>query len=459
MNKLFSLSRTWAIEANFLHNLPNLSKEFQSGLSLFNDSQTQDNSLIKMRGDIAIISLHGVITPRMDLFTYYMGGTPLDRLAKDFQEAVDDDKVKGILFDIDSPGGVAIGPAEMAEIIFKARQIKPVWSYVGRNCCSAAYWIASATEKIITHQSALLGSIGVVTSIPVQEAPDQSGIKNIEIVSTHAKNKRPDPRTPEGVNEIYRELDDIENQFINAVAYYRDISVDQIKSDFGQGGVLIGIKALKVKMADMLGNYESAIRALAAEINTINHEKGENIMSERTGMIDKNQITAEFLRRECPEIVEAIHNEGFKAGEESGIEKGQQVGIKMGAERERSRLSAIEDIAVPGHESLVAEARKNPEMTAEKLALQMISAEKAQGGNFITSLKTAYAQMPSIDSGVNAEVLSQTIRATATTPEEKAEAEWISNAKTRQEFANDKEAFIAYFVAAENGQVKIHSKP
>lgn len=114
---------------------------------------------------------------------------------------------------------------------------------------------------------------------------------------------------------------------------------------------------------------------------------------------------------------------------------------------------------MPGHESLIAEARKNPDMTAEKLALQMIAAEKAQGGNFIATLKNAAAQMPAIDSGAKAEVAPvRATSATVGTPEEKAEALWKSDANIRQEFANDKEAFIAYFVAAENGQVKIHNK-
>jgi len=168
------------------------------------------------------IPIHGPITNRSDLFTYLIGGTSLSDLAKDFQVALDETQVKAILFDIDSPGGVALGPSEMAETIFKSRFSlggkKPIWSYVGANCSSAAYWIASACDKIIANPSAILGSIGVVTTIPVQEQPDSEGYKNIEIVSSNAKQKRPDPRTAEGMTEIKRELDDLETQFIESVA-------------------------------------------------------------------------------------------------------------------------------------------------------------------------------------------------------------------------------------------------
>jgi ClpP class serine protease len=105
---------------------------------------------------VAIILIQGVIMPRMDLFTLLFGGTVLDCLAKDFQNALESDEVKAILLDIDSPGGVAVGTSEMVDIIFNAHTKKPVWSYVGRNCCSAAYWLAIAAKKIITHKSALL---------------------------------------------------------------------------------------------------------------------------------------------------------------------------------------------------------------------------------------------------------------------------------------------------------------
>lgn len=49
-----------------------------------------------------------------------MGGTALDLLAKDLQAALDNPDVKSILLDVDSPGGVAVGPSETAEIIHRA---------------------------------------------------------------------------------------------------------------------------------------------------------------------------------------------------------------------------------------------------------------------------------------------------------------------------------------------------
>lgn len=84
----------------------------------------------------------------MDFLTYVLGGTALDILAKDFRTALENSDVRAIILDFDSPGGIAVGPAEMADMIFNARGNKPIISYVGRNCCSAAYWLASAADTL-----------------------------------------------------------------------------------------------------------------------------------------------------------------------------------------------------------------------------------------------------------------------------------------------------------------------
>ena len=209
MNDILKIAKYWAIEPDFLKTVS------REALSTKSENTLDNTRSVKVRDGTAIIPIHGPITARNTFFSMFAGGTSLETLAKDFREAINNEDIKAILFDIDSPGGVAVGPFEMAEMIYNARSQKPIYSYIGRNGSSAAYWLASATEKIIVNPSALVGSIGVVTTIPVQEQPDQEGYKNIEIVSSNAALKRPDPRTKEGLAEIRRELDGLESTFIN----------------------------------------------------------------------------------------------------------------------------------------------------------------------------------------------------------------------------------------------------
>ena len=56
---------------------------------------------------------------------------------------------------------------------------------------------------------------------------------------------------------------------------------------------------------------------------------------------------------------------------------------KAGVEKERARIQAIEDMAMKGHETLIAAAKFDTGITAEALAVQIIKAEKAKAGQFL----------------------------------------------------------------------------
>lgn len=454
MHELLKIAKYWAIEPDIFKGLCRLD-EIKS-LSFQSERRLSNTRSVMIRDGTAVIPLHGPITARSDLFTFFLGGTSLADLAKDFQTALDDDQVKAILFDVDSPGGVALGPAEMADAIFKARGKKPIWSYVGRNCSSAAYWIASATEKIIANPSALLGSIGVVTTIPVQEQPDSEGYKNIEIVSSNAKQKRPDPRTEEGMAEIKRELNDLESQFIESIAKYRNVSVNTVKNDFGQGGVLIGKNAVASGMADSLGSYEEVIAQLNQKIST---NKQINFMSKET--IERSAITADFIKAEFPDIAEKLAKENSakitNEAKESSFAEGKKSGFFEGVEAERKRILAIEEASLPGHEDLVAKAKQDGEMTADKLALQIIEREKQRCTRYFEQTKEAEKEMPKVAPNFESSSTEKTKVDKDAPLEDRAKSEWQNDAKLRSEFADDFDAYLAYKKASETNQVRILS--
>ncbi len=443
MHEILKIAKYWAIEPDSLKSLCCL-KDFES-LAFKSETHLNNTRSVLIRDGTAIIPIHGPITARSDLFTFFLGGTALSDLAKDFQAALDNDQIKAILFDVDSPGGVALGPMEMAQAIFNARGKKPIWSYVGRNCSSAAYWLASATEKIIANPSALLGSIGVVTTIPVQEETDSEGYKNIEVVSSNAGRKRPDPRTTEGMAEIKRELDDLESQFIESVARYRNTTIDAVRNDFGQGGVLIGKNAVLNGMADELGTYEDTLTKLNQKFSTT---KKINFMTNKESIAREN-ITADFIKTEFPDIAETLAKENS--------EKIRNDAFAEGIKSERQRILAIEEAALSGHEDLVAHAKKDSNMTAEKLALQIISREKQRGTKYLESTKEAEKEMPKVDPSFEVSSSNKTKIDKNAPLEDRAKAEWQDDAKLRSEFNNDYDSYFAYKKASENQQVKILS--
>ena len=450
MNDLFKIGKYWAIEPDYLKAI---SKE---SLSTRSEKPLNNSRSVSIRDGTAIIPVHGVITARTTLFSLFAGGTSLEDLAKDFSEALNSNEVTSILFDIDSPGGVAVGPFEMAEMIFKGRSKKPIYSYIGRNGSSAAYWLASATEKIFVNPSALVGSIGVVTTIPVQEQPDMDGYKNIEIVSSNANLKRPDPKTKEGLAEIRRELDDLESTFIESIAKYRSITPEIIKADFGGGGVVIGRHSVKRNMADALGTYEEVLSLLNQQNQsiTINNQimsKEQN--KEINADISKKEITADYIKKEFPDVTSAIIQEVSEDIKKSAFNEG----VEAGKKQERDRILAIESAALPGHEDLTLEAKKDGSITAEKLALKIISAEKNKASDYLANTKKAEEEIPKIEPNIDkSDSQEKQLRKDAPL-ETRAKSIWESNAKIRAEFGEDFDAYFAFAKANESGQVRILS--
>ncbi len=77
-------------------------------------------------GIVAVIPISGPIFRYANLFTDISGATSVEVLAQDFRAALENKDVSTIVLNIDSPGGQVTGVNEMAQMIFEARETKPV---------------------------------------------------------------------------------------------------------------------------------------------------------------------------------------------------------------------------------------------------------------------------------------------------------------------------------------------
>ena len=115
----------------------------------------------KMIGDVAHISVTGVLGKKLSMMESMCGGFDMNKLADMVKMAADDEKVKSIVIDMDSPGGTVTGTYETAMMIAEAAKVKPVYGFTEKVAASAAYWLLSQCTHIFTTPSAMLGSIGV----------------------------------------------------------------------------------------------------------------------------------------------------------------------------------------------------------------------------------------------------------------------------------------------------------
>ena len=129
------------------------------------EASNKEEAPYKIINEIAIIEIHGVIAKRMNLFSQISGGVSTQLVGNNITQALNDSEIKGILLDIDSPGGSVEGTQELSEIIFNGRKKKPILAFSDGMIASAAYWIASAAHEIyISSDTVTIGSIGVVAT-------------------------------------------------------------------------------------------------------------------------------------------------------------------------------------------------------------------------------------------------------------------------------------------------------
>jgi signal peptide peptidase SppA len=221
---------------------------------------------VEYRRSVAILSVEGPLFRYANLFTRISGATSYERLAQDFSAAVADDRVRAIVLNINSPGGEADGNAEFAEMIYAARGVKPIVAYVGGLGASAAYWIASAADEVVAHETALLGSIGVRTAlIDDSERRAREGRREYVIVSSQSPHKDVDATKEGDRARVQQIVDDLAAVFVAKVARNRGVSEETVLERFGQGDVLVGQKAVAAGLADRLGSFEGIVAQLAGD--------------------------------------------------------------------------------------------------------------------------------------------------------------------------------------------------
>lgn len=224
------------------------------------DGEVNHVNNVTVREDgVAVIHVDGPLSYRSDLWTAFFGMDTYDSIGASFDKCLADDQVKGIVFDINSPGGEVGGCADLAEKIFKARGSKPygIVARTGGLMCSAAYWLGSSCEKVYTASNGTLGSIGVLCAFT-------KGKGSLDVVvSDLSPDKAPTPDSAEGLALIKKELNDLAEVFISAVAKNRGTTADDVKANYGKGGVFIGQKAVDAHLADGIASIDEICQEMA----------------------------------------------------------------------------------------------------------------------------------------------------------------------------------------------------
>ena len=219
----------------------------------------------KSVGSVAVISLGGYISQKPTLFSMLFGGTSAEGFAREVGAAMRDSSVGAVVLDVDSPGGEVFGTPEAAAAIRAARGPKPLVAVVNPMAGSAAYWLASQADEIAITPSGLAGSIGAfVIHVDDSEAMKQAGMK-LEVIR-HGRRKAEglEGPLPDEARADLQARDDHAGALFEAdVAKGRRVSVEKVRSEYGEGAMFTADRAVAAGLADRVATLEEVVRSLA----------------------------------------------------------------------------------------------------------------------------------------------------------------------------------------------------
>jgi capsid assembly protease len=211
---------------------------------------------------VAVVPIWGVITPKGD---DWFGGTSANALTATFRALRDDASISAVVLDVDSPGGVVTGVPEAAAALRELAGAKRVTAVSNGMMASAAYWIASGANEIVSTPSSSTGSIGVwMAHVDLSKALEEAGI-TVTILSAgkHKVDGNPyQPLSDDARAALQEQIERTYDWFVADVAAGRGVKASEVKAGFGQGRVLVGKDAKAAGLVDRVDVLDNVLAKL-----------------------------------------------------------------------------------------------------------------------------------------------------------------------------------------------------
>lgn len=211
-------------------------------------------------GQAAVVEIDGPITYASWLFDSY--GAIKARAAEAFKS-----DAPCVILKIGSPGGDVFGAFDTARelrVMAKAAG-KRLLAFTDSQACSSAYALASAAESISASDSAVVGSIGVISSAVEMSRADKAMGLNFTIVASGSRKTDGNPHVPasDDMREAtQRQVDALASVFFKLVADHRGDSIERLAAL--QAGTFIGSAALEANLIDRVESWDALLSRVEA---------------------------------------------------------------------------------------------------------------------------------------------------------------------------------------------------
>ncbi|MBN2279462.1 MAG: signal peptide peptidase SppA [Candidatus Marinimicrobia bacterium] len=219
-----------------------------------NKQEYATDTAFNNRDKIALVELKGTILSA-------------DKISEQLEKYRERNDVKALVLRINSPGGGVAASQEIYEAVKKFRNSgKPVVASIASVGASGGYYAAIGASKIMANPGSITASIGVIATFPVvDELLDLLKVEYKTLKTGEYKDTGSPFRkfTKSDSLEMARLIDDLYNQFLDAIVTERGIEKNHLKK-IADGRILTGLQAFKAGLIDTLGTREDAINLAAA---------------------------------------------------------------------------------------------------------------------------------------------------------------------------------------------------
>ncbi|KWZ94502.1 MAG: signal peptide peptidase SppA [Anaerococcus vaginalis] len=281
-------------------------------LNQFNPFSATANKNVLEEGDkknkIAVLSYEGAIGD----------GDIYDTFMEQLDDIYEDDSVKGVIMQVNSPGGAVYNSEQIANEIKEIQSEKkiPVFTVMKTMAASGGYYISAPTDKIYASNETLTGSIGVImSSRSFQGLFEKYGIKEQNITTGKMKDAGSIGKdmTDEQKKYFQELINSSFDRFIKVVSQGRSMKEDEVKK-LADGRVYDGAQAKNNGLVDKIGNLDNAIEDMKKDYKLDNPEVFEyegsdyslkKFFSKAQNILDKNSssdlaILKELMEKDSP---------------------------------------------------------------------------------------------------------------------------------------------------------------
>ena len=231
-----------------------LLKDDSSSDPTLSDSSDIANDNCTVRG----IELHGTmltyIPKHAEADTYFNYDTVASQdIDWTIKQANDDERIKALVIEVDSPGGSPVAGSEISEAIKSSK--KPVVAFIREMGASSAYWAISSASKIFASLNSNVGGIGVTSSYLSNVGKNTKDGYTYEQLSAGKfkdSGSADKPLTAEEKILFMRDINIVYENFITVISKNRKIPIEKVR-DYSDGATVMGATAKERGLIDEIG--------------------------------------------------------------------------------------------------------------------------------------------------------------------------------------------------------------